>query len=192
MDYPSNSRKSREETVEREKKEKIVKGKVTTKKKSELNKIADSFISEDVANVKSYILKDVLLPAAKKALSDIVTNGVDMLLYGETGVSKKKSHNVSYTSYSSNKRNDYRHTRRDDYDFDDIIFESRTEANDVLITMEETLDRFNRVTVLDFYDFVGITGRFTDDRYGWFDLATARVVPCRGGYKIKLPRVREV
>lgn len=58
-------------------------------KKSEMQKFADVFISEDVNNVKSYIVMDVLVPAIKKAISDIVTNGIDMILYGETGKSKR-------------------------------------------------------------------------------------------------------
>mgnify|MGYP004450855969 CR=1 FL=1 len=80
--YPSNSHKAREEVAEK-KVEKVVSGKTSTKKKSGMRKLSDTFLSEDVSNVKSYIFSEVLLPAAKKLVSDIVTNGIDMLLYGE-------------------------------------------------------------------------------------------------------------
>ena len=80
--YPSNSHKAREEVAEK-KVEKVVSGKTSTKKKSGIRKLSDTFLSEDVSNVKSYIFSEVLLPAAKKLVSDIVTNGIDMLLYGE-------------------------------------------------------------------------------------------------------------
>ena len=87
-EYKSNSYKSKEQTeVPEEKKiQKVANGK--TRKKSELSKFANVFISEDVQNVKSYILMDVLVPAIKKAISDIVANGIDMLLYGESGRTK--------------------------------------------------------------------------------------------------------
>lgn len=37
------------------------------------------FISEDAGNIKSYVVLDVLVPAIKKAIADIVTGGIDML-----------------------------------------------------------------------------------------------------------------
>ena len=59
MDYKPNSHKYKEEQknlpAERKKVEKVVTGKVKTKKKSEASKLKDVFISEDVSNVKSYI-----------------------------------------------------------------------------------------------------------------------------------------
>lgn len=69
MDCRSNSHRSKElaaKNAQHKKVEKIVKGKVKTKKKSEISKFKDVFISEDAKDVKSYIIMDVLIPAAKK------------------------------------------------------------------------------------------------------------------------------
>ena len=96
--YPSNSHKAREEVAEK-KVEKVVSGKTSTKKKSGIRKLSDTFLSEDVSNVKSYIFSEVLLPAAKKLVSDIVTNGTNMLLYGEIKNKKGNSSKVSYSRY---------------------------------------------------------------------------------------------
>ena len=66
---PDNSHKGRaekKEAVEEKRAEKVVHGKVKTKK-NEVRKLTDIFISEDVANVKNYILLDVLVPSIKKA-----------------------------------------------------------------------------------------------------------------------------
>ena len=111
-EYKPNSHKSKEEqqTAPPEKKvEKVVSGSVKSRKKSEIQKFADVFIQEDAQKVKSYILMDVLVPAVKKAISDIVTNGIDMILYGETGRTKKNgtASKVSYRSYYD-KRDDRR------------------------------------------------------------------------------------
>ncbi len=120
-DYRSNSHKSKEE----KKLNKVVAGRVKTKKKNEIQKLADVFISEDVANVKDYIFMDVLIPAMKKAISDVVTNGIDMILYGESGHSKKSSSGsrVPYRNYY-NREKERHHTRtRMGYDFEDIILD---------------------------------------------------------------------
>lgn len=91
-EYKPNSHRSKEErkeSIPEKHVEKVISGTVKPKKKSEMQKFADVFISEDVNNVKSYIVMDVLVPAIKKAISDIVTNGIDMILYGEAGKSKR-------------------------------------------------------------------------------------------------------
>ena len=74
LDYKPNSKRYKENKaeVEKRKTEKVVSGKVKTKKKGEMRKLKDVFISEDASNVKSYVIMDVLIPAAKKAISDII------------------------------------------------------------------------------------------------------------------------
>ena len=98
LDYKPNSNRYKKEQsnalAERKKIEKVVTGKVKTKKKSEIRKLKDTFISEDVSNVKSYIVMDVLIPAAKKAISDIVRDGIDMILYGSAGKSRSSTNSV--------------------------------------------------------------------------------------------------
>lgn len=197
-EYKSNSHKSREEqqaTVTTDKKvKKVVNGSVRAKKKSEIQKFADVFIQEDAQKVKSYIMMDVLVPAVKKAISDIVTNGIDMILYGDTGHTKKSgsASKISYRSYydKKNEHRDYSSNRtRTGYDYDDIILDNRGEAEEVLFRMDELIDTYGLVSVADFYDLVGITGNYTDNKYGWTDIRSASVVRVHGnGYMIKLPR----
>ena len=54
--------------------------------------------------------------------------------------------------------------------------------------MDELIEHYGIVSVADLYDLVGITGSYTDNKYGWTDIRTAQVVRVRDGYKIKLPR----
>jgi len=93
--YEPNSHKYKEEqkaAVQVEKKVgKVIRGSAKPKKKGEMQKFADIFIAEDASNVKSYILMEVLVPAVKKAISDMVTNGIDIILYGETGHTRIRS-----------------------------------------------------------------------------------------------------
>lgn len=195
-EYKPNSHKYKEAqqkaSSEEKKIEKVVSGTVRTKKKSDVRKLADIFISEDVANVKSYILMDVLVPAIKKAISDIVTNGIDMILYGGKGGDKTSSASkVSYKNYYDKERDrrpdDSRNRSRCNYD--DIILDSRGEAEEVLSRMDEIIDVYKQVSVADLYDLVGITdNNFMNNKYGWIDIRSASVIRVRNGYLLKLPK----
>lgn len=182
-----------ENNVDKKKVEKVISGTAKTKKKNDLAKLTDVFISEDVHNVKSYILMDVLVPAIKDAIEDIITNGIRMILRGETG-SRKSDYNssrVSYRSYSDYSRKENRYEskpRTSTYHYDDIILDTRGEAEEVLERMSELIDTYQMVTVADLFDLVGITGSYTDNNYGWTNIRTAEVVRVREGYLIKLPK----
>lgn len=200
-DFPSNSHKAKTEralstSAPAEKKvEKVISGKAKAKQKSEVRKLTDIFISEDAANVKNYIFMDVLVPAIKKAISDIVRDGIDMILYGESGRRKSDSrNNASYVSYSSryDDRNDRRNdnNRRQGYDYKDIYLDTKGEAEEVLDRMFELLEEYKMVSVADLYDLVGITANYTDNNYGWTNLQNAESVRTRDGYLIKLPNAR--
>lgn len=203
-EYKSNSYRSKElqkkETNENNKPqdrkvEKVVTGIVKTKKKSKISQAMDNFISEDAKNVKSYILGEVLIPAIKKAISDIVTDGIDIILYGETRGKNRRStaDRVSYRSYyddrgSRNRMNERQAIMAGSYSYDDIILSTRGEAEDVLSRMDELIETYGLVRVADLYDLVGITGNYTDNKYGWMNIRNAEIMRVRDGYMIKMPR----
>lgn len=198
FDYKSNSNKSKTEAVkqaEEKRVEKVVTGKVVTKKKSGFSKFADEFISEDAKNIKSYVIGDVLIPAFKKAISDIITDGIDIILYGGNGRSRSGRSNadrVSYRNYYDDRRPSDRLTTSryssNSYSYDDIILDSRGEAEEVLARMDELMDTYGLVRVADLKDLVGITGSYTDNKYGWTNIRNAEIVHVRNGWMIKMPR----
>lgn len=201
-EYGPNSHKSKEEqkaTAPPEKKVgKVIAGSAKSKKKGEMQKFADVFISEDVNNVKSYILMDVLVPAIKKAISDIVTNGIDMILYGETGRTRKGSSatKVSYGKFydrESDRRNDYRSSSRNGYAYDDIVFETRGDAESVLDAMNDIISQYGVVSIGDLYDLADVsTNNYNVNKYGWTDISGCRAVRVREGYILKLPKALPV
>lgn len=194
--YKPNSNKYKEEQAANAKKdekrvEKVVTGKVITKKEGFFTRMFKGFISEDAKDVKSYVFGDVLIPAIKKAISDIVTDGIDIILYGESRGKRGRStaDRVSYRNYYD-RSDSYRRPAPsyNDYSYDNIILETRGEAEEVLARMDELMDTYGLVRVADLKDLVGITGTYTDNKYGWTNIRSAEVVRVRDGFTIKMPR----
>ena len=154
---------------------------------------------EDASNVKSYIFMDVLVPAIKKAISDIVTDGIDMILYGGSGGSKrsKSSSKVSYRSYYDDRRDRDRdrgsYSSRSRFDYDDLVFASRGDVERVREQMDEVIDRYGLVTVADMYEMAGETNvPFTANKYGWTNIRTAEPIRVKDGYVLKLPKAMPI
>lgn len=198
-EYKPNSHRYRENQadtpVERKKVEKVVKGVVKTKKKSQIHKFTDIFVAEDIRDVKTYLIDDLLIPSIKNTILDLIVEGATIIFKGEPGRNRKSGSSVDYVSYrryADRDRRDDRHrdTRtRTSYGFDDIILESRGEAERVLTRMDELIDTYGFVTVADLYDLVGKTCNYTDNKYGWTNLSSAETVRVRGGdYMLRLPR----
>lgn len=193
-DYKPNSYKSKEKRPEDKKLEKVVSGAAKVKKKSEARKLTDIFISEDVTNVKSYVFFDVLVPAIKKAIDDIVSDGIHMILYGGKGRKHDNRPSGSKVSYNRMYDDDRREIRSGSsagsrFDYDNIIFDSRGDAESVLMAMEEVINLYGVVRVADLYDLADVTtSNYAANRYGWDNIRNADVVRVRDGWMIKLPR----
>lgn len=194
--YQSNSHKSKElanETTkpeEKKKVEKIVTGTVKTKRKSGLSKMFKNIVSEDVHDIKTYLFSDIIVPTIKKTISDTV----DMILFGGSRKSRSTASRVSYRSYYEDPRDrDVRPLASSiAYNYDDIIVGTRGDAEAVLSQMNDILDTYKSVSVADLYDLVGLSGNYTDNKYGWTNLSTAEVVRVRDGYKLDLPRATPI
>ena len=190
-EYRSNAHKAREinnEPIPEKKIEKIVRGNVVAKKKGTIQKLAELIIPEDVENVKSYILEDVIAPTIKDAILDVVKAVLGMSGRGSDRMARRAS-KVSYRSYYEDDRRPYERPKaKTGYEYDDILLDDRKDAEEVLARMDELIDTYGIVSVADLYDLVGITGSYTDNKYGWTDIRSAAVVRAGDGYMIKLPK----
>ena len=199
--YKPNSHRSKEQqkNLGAEKKElkKVVKGAAKVKKKGKTSKFAEMFLAEDVTSVKSYVISDVLIPAAKKLFVDAIKDSIEMLVYGNTNRDTRSSgYRANYVSYNrfADRRYDDRPAntvRRSEYSYDEVILENRGEAEEVLDVMSDVIGEYGMVSVMDLYELVGIPSKYTDNNYGWTNLRDADIVRTRdGGYLLKLPRVK--
>lgn len=194
VNYPSNSKTAKNEP-QRPIIEKAITGNVVQRKKPLLNRLGSSMVAEGSESVGQYIVMEVLLPAAKNMISDAVSEGINRLLFGDSRP-RKADPRSGYTSYNRVKpsTNTYQPSRdispraRANHDFNDFMLESRGEAEYVLDRLRDLISTYGAAQVSDLYDLLGVTGSFTDDRWGWSDLTNARVRMIKGGYLLELPR----
>lgn len=211
--YPSNSKTTKpqrepeaDDIPKKKKVEKVITGKVVTQKRGLGKKIRDNLIEEDGNSVLDYILHDVLIHAAKTMICEAVGWGgiAEMLLFGDkkgSRVRRENGRNV-ITNYNgvvhkSSLTRDTRDTRREmsrtgraRHNFDEIVLETRGEAEEVLSHLVDLTLDYGMASVADLYDLVDIPSNFTDNNFGWTDLRNASVSRVRGGYLINLPRVQ--
>lgn len=195
MDYKPNSNRFKEQQkeapTEKKKIEKVTTGKVKIKKKTGLQKMAGAMFAEDAEKVKSYILMDILLPTIADGITDVLKKSIDAIFGRKSSGSGSRSSKISYRNYYDNPDSRGTSTKaRSVYDYDDIIFDSRGEAEEVLDRMDELVELYGNVSVAEFYDLAGISSEYTSQKYGWTNIHTAKIVRVSGdGYMIKLPRV---
>ena len=155
-EYPNNSHSARERTDstapgKAEKKlEKVVTGAAKTRKKSEARKFVNIFVPEDGENVKSYIMMDVIIPGIKNAIADVIS----IVLFGDSGRiggSRSKRDGRSRLTYWDDRRDDRREYGRPraaaGFEYDDIIFETRGDAELVLDQLESAIANYGIASV---------------------------------------------
>lgn len=203
MDFPSNSKsvqpantpgiQAPEKNVE-----KVVTGAAIQRKKSLGSKIKETFTGEDARSVGVYLFFDVIVPAAKNLIADVANQGTERILFGTSNgrIRSGSPHRSSHTDYRRMHKSDsdrdsprtMSSRSRATHNFDEIVIQDRGEAEDVLDQLAEIVAKFGSAAVSDLYELAGISADFTDSRYGWYELRTARIRPVRGGYLIDVPR----
>ena len=192
VELPSNSISGGAEKKPEKKFEKVTTGKVATKEKNDIQKVASMFIAEDLKTVKDHILKDVAVPKLQDFFADLMIATINMIFHGDDrprnnyNGSYAQPNRVSYNQYSGRNNNQARPAAAINYQ--DVIFSSRGDAEEVLSQMIDAIGTYNCVSVADFYDLVGMTSNYTDNKYGWYDMRSAYVQAVNGGYIIRLPK----
>lgn len=169
---------------------------VQVKKQSEFKKLKSSFFSRDFKDVLSDVGKDVLLPGLQRTFVDIVKNGVDMIVYGGS-----RQNNRPYgggTPYSSifssgntrveRQSNGLQPVRSNVFMVNDITYENKVDADNVLQTLQDLIYRYRKASVEDFYNASNLKPNFTDSKWGWTDLSGAYVYMTMSRWAIRLPK----
>lgn len=85
-------------------------------------------------------------------------------------------------------RNYYDHYKS--INVDDIVFDTRRDAETILDAMANIKNAYDVVTVADLYELSGLSSNYNDNRYGWTDISGVTVFRVRDGYMLKLPKAR--
>lgn len=179
--------------------EAVAQGTKVSKSKSKARQIAEIFVGGDLKETAEHVRDDVAIPALKNFLYDSLSEGLQRLLWGETRNDRRRnSTHRDYVGYSRRAR-EPRPTQqtttrysRATQGFDDVVLATRTEAESVLSRMYDLIERYNMVTVAEFYSLVGISAEFTDENWGWRDLRSANIQHIRDGFRINLPKPEEL
>lgn len=209
-EFPSNSHRSRDpkpkKEVEKKHVEKVVQTEVVRRKTPLGKRFFNTFIGGDAKSVWGFVALDVMVPAAKDMLADAVSQGVERMIFGEarsTGRRTGRRPNEPYINYNrysgsggrrlqspseGRGRQELSTRARASHDFDEIILATRVEADEVIDRLFDLVNKYETATVADLYDLVGISGSYTDDKWGWVDLRGAGVTRVRNGYLLDLPK----
>lgn len=217
--FPSNSKKSKDPNATPNSDPRPRRPKIATAKRIKqpfYKRFANTFIEGETGHdVLNYITYDVVIPAAKSTLADLVEGAIDMVLFGgERGGGRGRNRNIvrsggrSYMPYNSMYEGSTR-GRRDDgrsaaarrpFDVEpgrtaisrrgveSIVLGSRNEAEIVLGELVELVSEFGVASLADLYDLCGLSSEFTDNKYGWTDLPTCTTRRVREGWVLELPR----
>jgi hypothetical protein len=187
--------------------ERVVQSDVVRRKKPLGKRLAETFVGGDAKGVWGFVTLDVLVPAAKDMFADAVSQGVERMIYGEARSTGRRSGRhpgdprVSYNRYSSpstttragntqrgGPQQELSRRARSSHDFDEVILPTRVEADEVIERLFDLVSQYEVATVGDLYDLLGVTGSYTDAKWGWFDLRGAGVTRVRHGYLLDLPK----
>lgn len=216
-EFPSNANSKKVPDNDEEKKaqepqkqvRRVVQGEIVRRKKPLGRRFAEAFGGGDGQSVMGYVMFDVLIPAAKDAVADAMSQGVERMLFGEVRSASRRtgyrpgSHPVNRgTNYNSRyapstRREDPRerererrpgHQRRETLNLEEIIIPTRVEADEVIDNMFDLVNRYEVVSVKDLYNLLGETPSYTDNKWGWTDLTDVTLRRVRDGYLLILPR----
>lgn len=200
-EFPGNSQREKEHKrshhIPEKKIERVAQGEVRRRKKPLSKRFKETFLGGDTRSVWEFITGDVLIPSLKDMIADVVTQGIERMIFDDVRSSPRRGSrfrdprgHIRYDRYS--RRDEPRSISRRgraSHDFDEIVLDSRVEAEEVIDHLFELVNQFEQASVADLYDLVGITGNYTDQKWGWDDLRGAGVTRLSsGGYLLDLPR----
>lgn len=202
MYYKNNTPNREDESLQNQKKETVglvAKGEI--REKTGLKKFLDVFLPKSRATSKDKILVEVIIPKVKDSILEMV----QIIIYGDNyGSYSSKNTNASRISYKSYYGNDSKNLRSSDrnrrysnnvnsiFSYEDVVLDSREQAEEVLDRMDEIISRWGEVRVPDYCEMVGVTVDYTLNDYGWTNISSAKTLKLRHENKwiIKLPSAK--
>lgn len=187
--HPTNSDRSKEP------KEITPVAKARIKRESTAKKVVGEIIREDVRSVGDTVLWDVVIPTVKNLIADVVTRGIESMLYGGDSRPRSRGSYSDYSGYSRPKaardrpaerreRRERRSARPAEPERNEIIFDARSDAIDVIDRMSDLIDQYGQASLADLNALIGASSNFIDDNWGWTDMGSFNVRQVRDGFML--------
>jgi hypothetical protein len=198
-EFPPNSEASKKGAKNGKNISPVVSGSAVRRKRSLRKQFKETFVAGDARTAIQYVLFDVLLPAAKDMVVEAGSAGIEKLIFGDSrrrSLTRPQAGPTGYVSYNRMSQGGSRFSgperalsrqARARHEFDEIVLDERSEAEDVIDRMFELVSRYGSASVADLYELVGLSSNHTDNKWGWTDISGAGVSRIRGGYLLDLP-----
>lgn len=217
-EYPSNSKTQPAETGSRDGRvQSVITNPVVIQKPGLGKRLVSHFKGnlhdEDGRSVFIKVLHENIIPSGRDVIADAARDLLDLAIYGESrGPRRSGNGNVAYNlianslaskvNYSSpsvkpgfmtdpRERQPQQKTAtltRGRINYEDILLATRVEADEIIKRMIDLIAKYGQVTIADLFDLVGVTGEYTDEKFGWVELHGARPSRTNQGYALNLPR----
>lgn len=214
--FPSNSTNSREprssepEGSEEKVVRQVTTGKVIVRKKTLTSRARELFIGDDVGHVIEDVVREALVPAAKDMIIETFMQALQQTFFGRSriGITYRPAARTPYNNAQAqtpyNRMSTSTNVVRDDprgrekslsrssHVLQDIIVETRQEADAILFELQKHLAKYDNVSVGDLFDMLGRVPQSTDEKWGWRDLRGSGARLTRGGYLLILPATEPI
>lgn len=205
MDYQSNSHKSKKDLeIAAEKNiEKVVTGEVIERKKSLGYRFKNIFFSGTLKDATKYVTADVIFPALRDLVYDIGNTTMKRMLWGDTSPGGRRRHLEvrSRVQYNNPLIRTIDPRSRDAYlpdqpphpyrlqrmDLNDIILQTKEEAELVIERLIDIVDKYQVASVADLYELIDLPSSHIHQKWGWSYIHNAEVRQIREGYLLVLP-----
>lgn len=186
----------------REKQTPVVSEPAKDKKKSRMQRIKEQFVTEDKDTMIDYIIFDWFIPNFKEGLISMAVSCLEMIFpnrnRSRSGYYNRGYSSASYRPYVEQRDPYYNRPQvvSNGYNFNEVTYKTRGDADAVLYRMKEILTRYPTVSVADYLELSRRDASFTDNNYGWTgnSLNDVKIIKdsWSGEWYLDLPRPMEL
>jgi hypothetical protein len=207
-EFPPNSKKAKEGKGPRVEKPVVQALALETtpviRKRSVGRRFKDVFLGGDFKRAAGYAAYDVAIPMLRDMLWAVISKGSERVIYPE---SRRQAGRPSglfapRIQYNSPVQRDPRELTQPGYsigpsranrdprqrhDIGELILGSREEAQLVVESLIEYIDKYDVATVGDLYGLLGHEATFVNEQWGWTNLASVEIKHVSQGYLVEFP-----
>ena len=166
-----------------------------------------SSVWRDIADIFGGLWADVLKPALKDTTFNMVEEGARRAIFRDEddddyyyrGYGRYGNRRRDYNAVSRRRSSEYKGSNRQRsagaprsrYDVDEILFDNYADAEAVTVILEEQLDRYEQVSIGEYYSACDLDPVSTDFNRGWYDLRGMEIVKAgHGKWTIVFPKAQ--